>query len=99
MWIVAVGWMFVVLMAAAAEAASTQGTVLGALFTLLFWGVLPLSVVLYLMGAPARWRTRTRAEQQARLAALAEPASHSCAGGSGAEAPANESRPTPPFAP
>ena len=69
MYIVAVAWIFVVLLMAVAEATSTQGTVLGAFFTLVLYGALPLSVVLYLMGTPARKRARRAAEQAAELAA------------------------------
>ena len=58
MYIVAIAWAFVVLLMVLAEATSTQGSLLGALFTLLFYGVLPLSVVLYVMGTPARRRGR-----------------------------------------
>ena len=65
MHIVAVAWIFVVLLMAAAEASSTQGTLLGALFTLLLYGALPLSIVLYVMGTPARRRARLAAEAQA----------------------------------
>lgn len=65
MHIVAIAWIFVVLLMAAAEATSTQGTVLGALFTLLLYGALPLGIVLYLMGTPARRRARLQAEQAA----------------------------------
>jgi hypothetical protein len=47
-----------------------QGTVLGAVFTLLLYGVLPLSIVLYILGTPARRsaRRRTAARQQAASA-------------------------------
>ena len=69
MYIVAVAWIFVVLLMAVAEATSTQGTVLGAFFTLVLYGALPLSVVLYLLGTPARKRARRAAEQAAELAA------------------------------
>ena len=69
MYIVAVAWIFVVLLMAVAEATSTQGTVLGAFFTLVLYGALPLSVVLYLMGTPARKRARRAAEQVAEQAA------------------------------
>lgn len=62
MYLVAIGWMFVVVMMAAAEATSPIGTVLGAFFTLLLYGVLPLSIVLYVMGTPARRRARRAAE-------------------------------------
>lgn len=59
---VAIAWMFVVLLMALTEATSTQGTVLGAFFTLLLYGLLPLGLVLYLMGTPMRHRARRAAE-------------------------------------
>lgn len=64
MYIVAIAWIFVVVLMAAAEATSTQGTVLGAFFTLLLYGALPLSIVLYVMGTPARRRALRRQEAQ-----------------------------------
>ncbi len=54
--LVAIAWMYVVLMAAVAEATAPGGTVIGAVFTFLLWGLLPLSVVLYILGTPARRR-------------------------------------------
>jgi mannose/fructose/N-acetylgalactosamine-specific phosphotransferase system component IID len=63
MYLVAIGWMYVVLMMTVAEALSTQGTVLGALFTFILYGCLPLALVLYLLGTPARRRARRAAEQ------------------------------------
>ncbi|NRF68945.1 hypothetical protein HLB44_18280 [Aquincola sp. S2] len=69
MLIVAVAWMFVVVLMAAAEAMSSQGTLLGAFFTLLLYGLLPLAIVLYVMGTPARRRARYRAEVAADAAA------------------------------
>ena len=65
MHIVALAWMFVVVLMTLAEATSTQGTVLGALFTFLLYGVLPLAIVLYVMGTPARGRARRAAAAQA----------------------------------
>jgi hypothetical protein len=62
MYLVAIAWIYVVLMMAVAEAMSPQGTVLGAFFTLLLYGALPLSIVLYLMGTPHRRRARLAAE-------------------------------------
>jgi membrane protein implicated in regulation of membrane protease activity len=53
---VAVGWIYVVLLMALVEGLSPQGTWLGAFFTLLLYGVLPLSIVLYILGRPARRR-------------------------------------------
>ncbi|MDP3085280.1 MAG: hypothetical protein Q8N44_16555 [Rubrivivax sp.] len=61
MLIVAIAWMYVVLMMALAEAMSPQGSVLGAFFTLLLYGVLPLSIVLYVMATPRRRQARQRA--------------------------------------
>lgn len=81
MWIVAIAWMYVVVMMAVAEATSTQGSVLGAVITFVFYGVAPLSLVLYVMGTPGRRRVRLakeqaewRAQQEAvRAAAAPEP--------------------------
>jgi membrane protein implicated in regulation of membrane protease activity len=58
--IVAVGWGYVVLMMVAAEALGPGGSVLGALVTLLLYGVLPLAIVLYIGGTRARARARRR---------------------------------------
>ena len=69
MHIVAVAWIFVVGLMVAAEASSTQGTLLGALITLVLYGALPLSIVLYVMGTPARRRARLAAEAAAMTAA------------------------------
>lgn len=63
--IVAIAWIFVVVLAAVVEAASPQGTLLGALFTLVGWGLLPLALVLYILGTPARKRARRTAEASA----------------------------------
>ncbi len=65
MWIVAIAWMYVTLMMALAEATSPQGTVLGALFTFVLYGVGPLALVLYLLGAPARRKAIRQAERAA----------------------------------
>lgn len=70
MLIVAVAWIYVVLMMAVAEAIAPNGTVLGAVFTLLLYGVLPLGIVIYLLGTPAR-----RAARRAHEAAVAATAS------------------------
>lgn len=64
MHIVAIAWIFVVVLMAAAEASAANGSLLGGLFTLLLYGALPLSIVLYVMGTPARRRARQRAETQ-----------------------------------
>ena len=69
MHLVTIAWLYVVLMMALAEAFSPQGTVLGAVFTFLLYGVLPLSLVLYLLGTPMRRRARMKADAAAMAAA------------------------------
>jgi len=66
MYLVAIGWLYVVLMMAVAEALSSQGSVLGAVITFVFYGVLPLLVVMYIMGTPARRRARLAADPLGR---------------------------------
>lgn len=68
MHLVAIAWIYVVLMVALVEAFSAQGTVLGAIVTFVGYGVLPLAIVLYVMATPARrrlLRQRETNEQQA----------------------------------
>ena len=62
MYLIVVAWIYVVLMMSLAEAVSTQGTVLGAVFTFVLYGVMPLSIVIYIMGTPGRKRARRAAE-------------------------------------
>ncbi|PPE66524.1 hypothetical protein [Caldimonas caldifontis] len=64
MYLVAIAWLYVALMMAVAEATSTQGTVIGAVFTFLLYGLGPVSLVMYLLGTPARRRARRAFEQQ-----------------------------------
>lgn len=71
MYLVVIAWMYVVLMMSAAEAASTNGTLLGALVTLILYGIAPVALVVYLMGAPARNRAIKKREAQARTLHLA----------------------------
>jgi hypothetical protein len=53
MHLLAIGWLYVVAMMAAVEAAAPNGSVLGAFFTFALYGVLPLSIVLYVLRARA----------------------------------------------
>lgn len=76
LYLVAITWLYVALMMAVAEAVSSQGTVLGAIFTFLLYGLGPVALVTYLLGTPARRRARLakRArENQAQTAAMASP--------------------------
>jgi uncharacterized membrane protein len=83
MHIVAVAWMFVVVLMALTEATSSQGSLLGALITFVLYGLLPLAIVLYLMGTPVRRRARKAAEAQADAAAAADASSTPAGDGSG----------------
>jgi membrane protein implicated in regulation of membrane protease activity len=56
MYIVALAWAYVVLLMAAAEALSPDGTLLAALLIVVFYGALPLSLVLFFMGRATRRR-------------------------------------------
>ena len=60
MYLIAIAWIYVALMMAAAEAAHPTGTLLGALLTLLLYGVLPVGLVMYLLGGKYRRQARER---------------------------------------
>jgi hypothetical protein len=82
MHIIPIAWMFVVVLMSLAEATSPDGLLLGALITFVLYGVLPVSILVYVMGAPLRRRRRLRAE-----AATASSAEYAAA--------LSESRPPP----
>lgn len=58
MYIVAIGWMFVVVCMAAVEAATSS--LVGGIATLFIYGLLPLALFLWLVGTPQRHRNRER---------------------------------------
>ena len=66
--LIAIGWLYVALMMAVAEATHSTGTVLGAVITFVLYGVGPVALVLYLMATPARKRA-IKAREAAELAA------------------------------
>ena len=69
MYLVAIAWIYVVVMMSVAEATAVNGTVLGAIFTFLLYGVLPCVILMYLMGTPMRNRARQK-KDAAELAQL-----------------------------
>jgi hypothetical protein len=71
MYLVLIAWIYVAFMMAIAEATSPVGSLLGAAFTFLLYGVLPMSVVGYIMGTPARRRAIKAKEAAEREQALA----------------------------
>lgn len=68
MYLVAIGWLYVALMMAIAEATNTNGSVLGGIFTFILYGLLPTGLLMYLLGTPAR-RQRIKARETAELEA------------------------------
>ena len=76
MYLIVLGWLYVALMMAVAEATNTTGTVVGAFFTFVLYGAAPVSLLMYLMATPARKRAikaREAAELAARLANASDP--------------------------
>ncbi|MDO9313497.1 MAG: hypothetical protein Q7T97_03000 [Burkholderiaceae bacterium] len=65
MYLVAIAWMYVVVMMTVVEATSSNGTVIGAVFTFFLYGALPLGIVLYILRTPARKRARLLADASA----------------------------------
>jgi membrane protein implicated in regulation of membrane protease activity len=65
LYLVAIAWMYVVLMMSVAEALAPNGGLLGAAITFVLYGLLPLSIVLYLLATPARKRALRAAEKSA----------------------------------
>ena len=57
MLVVAIGWMYVVLMLAL-----SKSTLAAAAGVFVFYGVLPIGVILYIIGLPRRARARKRHE-------------------------------------
>jgi membrane protein implicated in regulation of membrane protease activity len=60
--LIAIGWLYVAVMMAVAEATSPVGSVLGALITFLLYGVEPVALLLYILGTPARKKLRKQRE-------------------------------------
>ena len=62
MYIVAIAWLYVVVLMALAEGLSANGSWLGAAITFALYGLLPGSIALYLVGTPSRRAARRRTE-------------------------------------
>jgi len=84
-YLVVIGWMYVVLMMSVAEATNTTGSVLGAIVTFFLYGLLPVALVVYLMRTPQRrkaLKAREAAElREAQAAASGDPDAGSHAAG------------------
>jgi hypothetical protein len=64
-YLIVTAWLYVAVMMAVAEANHPAGTVLGAVFTFVLYGVAPVALLVYLMGRPARRAARLRREAAA----------------------------------
>jgi hypothetical protein len=62
--LIAIGWIYVALMMAVAEATSPVGSVLGAVITFVLYGVGPVALLLYILGTPARKKLRKQREAE-----------------------------------
>lgn len=91
MYLVPIAWLYVTVLMAVAEASSANGTLLGALITLVFYGILPVLLIVYLMRTPARRRARLAQE-----AASAQPdaGGHATAAAEGDAVPAVREEPS-----
>ncbi len=72
MYLVAIGWLYVALMMSVVEATHINGSILGAMITFVLYGLLPIALVMYVLGTPARKRAikaREAAEHAAWRAA------------------------------
>lgn len=61
MYIVAIAWIYVVLMMSI-----TETSIIAGLVTFALYGILPLTIILYIMGSPQRNRQRRAREAAAR---------------------------------
>lgn len=72
MYIVPIAWLYVTLMMAFAEATNSNGTILGAIITFVLYGLLPIALMLYFMGTPARKRALREREAAERAQYLSQ---------------------------
>lgn len=70
MYLVPIAWIYVALMMSVAEATNSNGTVLGAIFTFILYGLLPVGLIFYFMGTPGRKRAIRAREAAERAAAI-----------------------------
>lgn len=61
--LIALAWLFVALLMAAAEATAPQGSVLGALVTFVLYGLIPVGILVYILSTPMRRQLKRLREQ------------------------------------
>jgi len=98
MYLVLIAWLYVTVLMAVAEATSPAGSVMGAIITFTLYGLLPMGIVGYILGTPARkraLRAKALAEQASEQAPADAPASAEPDAGSHAPAAAQGSAVAP----
>jgi mannose/fructose/N-acetylgalactosamine-specific phosphotransferase system component IID len=71
LYVIVIAWLYVALMMAAAEASHANGSLIGALFTFILYGLFPVALVIYVLKTPDRKKARLAKEaQEAQTAAL-----------------------------
>ena len=65
LYVIVIAWLYVVVLMAASVATSPTGSVLAAIMTLFFYGLLPLALMVYLMMGKLRRKARSAAETSA----------------------------------
>lgn len=73
MYLIIIGWMYVVAMMSVAEATSPAGTVVGAVLTFVLYGAAPVSLVMYLLGRPKKTRSSAAPDGRGEASADAVP--------------------------
>ena len=96
MYLVVIAWLYVTVLMAVAEATSPTGSVLGAIVTFGLYGLLPLSIVVYILGTPGRKRKIHAREMQERAAAAQAGASALAEPDAGGHAPSAAAGPAIP---
>jgi phosphotransferase system glucose/maltose/N-acetylglucosamine-specific IIC component len=70
LYVIVIAWLYVALMMAAAEASHANGSLIGALFTFILYGLFPVALVIYVLKTPDRKKARLAKEaQEAQTAA------------------------------
>jgi len=65
MYLVVLGWVYVAVLMALAEAFSANGTILGAIVTLILYGFVPVSLILYFISRKQRKYDAAKAAETA----------------------------------
>lgn len=76
MYLIVIGWLYVAVMMAVAEALHSSGGILSAIVTLFLYGFVPAGLVIYLMSTPLRRKQRqqsTAAAQEAQTMPVSDP--------------------------